>query len=213
MNLESLKELKADAKLVKVEYVNIERGVDGHAPHINVSLAIAVNTRNFNVSTKDMDALKYIETWSKEESISVSERKLDEITPVYSLFANEETFSRETVIWKYMDMSKFMALLTSSSLWFARLDKNWAVDPTEGRIPQTQWQSLIDRISLTNFAPVYKGENSVQFGGFPKEGMKRVPEDILKTRHLAMQRNLHEAAIYNSYVTCWNIANHESYHM
>lgn len=213
MNLESLEELKTNAKLVKIEYVNIERGVEGHAPHVNVSLAIGGSTRNFNVSTKDMDVLQYLEEWAKEDNVSVTERKVDEITPIYAPFANEESFSRETVIWKYMDFSKFMALLTSSSLWFARLDKNWAVDPTEGRIPQAQWQSLIDRMSLTNFAPVYEGESSVQFGGFPKEGMKRVPEDILKARHLDMQRNLHEAAIYNSYVTCWNVADHESYHM
>ena len=47
----------------------------------------------------------------------------------------------------------------------------------------------------------------------PEVGMAQVPQSEQKSREIDLQRNMYEAAIYNSYVTCWNISTHESYHM
>lgn len=50
------------------------------------------------------------------------------------------TIDRKQKIWRYMDFTKFMHLLTTQSLWFNRTDK--FEDPFEGRYPLKNLQQM-----------------------------------------------------------------------
>lgn len=50
------------------------------------------------------------------------------------------TIDRNQKIWRYMDFTKFMHLLTTKSLWFNRSDK--FEDPFEGKYPLKNLQQM-----------------------------------------------------------------------
>jgi len=213
MKLEKIKLLRKTHSLEKFEHVSYERNIAGLNTHYNVSVKLGDSTTNFNILVGDTDAVSYIDRWADEVNLVRTERPVEMVENVFQSFANGELPDEDTVIWKYMDLSKFISLLSTQSLWFARLDKNWEVDPFEGKIPTDHWESIVERILNTKFAPQFIGNNKVQFGGIPEVGMTQVLESDQKSRQIDLQRNMFEAAIYNSYVTCWNVSTHESYHM
>ena len=213
MNLETIKLLRKTHSLEKFELVSCERNITGLNAHYNVSVKLGNSATNFNIFACDIDAVSYIERWASEMDLVRTERTVGIAENVFQSFDNDEIPDDDTVIWKYMDLSKFISLLSTQSLWFARLDKNWEVDPFEGKIPVAHWESLVERILNTKFAPQFTGNSKVQFGGKPEKGMTQVPESEQKLMHIDSERNKYEAAIYNSYVTCWNVSTHESYHM
>lgn len=213
MNLEQIKPLRQTHSLLKVELVTCERNISGLNAHYNVSVKHGDSTTNFNIRAGDTDAVSYLLKWAEEVNLMRTERAVEITENVFQPFANDEILDDDTVIWKYMDFSKFISLLSTQSLWFARLDKNWEVDPFEGKVPKAHWETLIERILNTKFAPQFIGNGKVQFGGIPEIGMTQVPEAERKSKQIELQRDMYEAAIYNSYVTCWNVSTHESYHM
>ncbi|WP_131679647.1 DUF2971 domain-containing protein [Pseudoalteromonas agarivorans] len=213
MNLKKIKQLRKTHSLEKFELVDCERNITGLNTHYNVSVRLGDSVTNFNILANATDTVLYVERWADEVSLVRTERFEEISKNVFQPFTNGETLDDDTVIWKYMDLSKFISLLSSQSLWFARLDKNWEVDPFEGKVPTAHWESLVERILNTKFAPQFFGKSKVQFGGMPEVGMAQVPQSEQKSREIDLQRNMYEAAIYNSYVTCWNISTHESYHM
>jgi hypothetical protein len=213
MNIEKLKALRETHALIKYEVVSCERNMGGLISHCNISVKYGDAVTNFNISADDTQSASYIDNWATEMKIERIQRSIKTVENVFSSFANEQMPDEDTVIWKYMDLSKFMSLLSNRSLWFARLDKNWEVDPFEGKVPKVHWETLVDRISNTNFAPQFVGNGKVQLGGIREEGMAQIPRDELMSRDIELQKNHHESAIYNSYVNCWNVSPHESYHM
>ncbi|ETJ48225.1 hypothetical protein X564_11370 [Pseudoalteromonas agarivorans] len=213
VNLKKIKQLRKTHSLEKFELVDCERNITGLNTHYNVSVRLGDSVTNFNILANATDTVLYVERWADEVSLVRTERFEEISKNVFQPFTNGETLDDDTVIWKYMDLSKFISLLSSQSLWFARLDKNWEVDPFEGKVPTAHWESLVERILNTKFAPQFFGKSKVQFGGMPEVGMAQVPQSEQKSREIDLQRNMYEAAIYNSYVTCWNISTHESYHM
>lgn len=213
VNLKQIKQLRKTHSLEKFELVNCERNITGLNTHYSVSVTLGDSVTNFNILASDTDTVLYIERWADEVSFVRTERSEEISKNVFQPFTNGETLYDDTVIWKYMDLSKFISLLSTQSLWFARLDKNWEIDPLEGKVPTAHWESLVERILNTKFAPQFFGNSKVQFGGMPEAGMAQVPQSEQKSREIDLQRNMYEAAIYNSYVTCWNISTHESYHM
>jgi hypothetical protein len=213
MNLGSLQQLKKDASLEKVESVACERGINGVEPHFNVSVKHEDAVTNFNITERDSELSAFIRRWAIESGLDILTRKVDVTETVLSAFNNESLPEDETIIWRYMDLSKFLSMISTGSLWFSRLDKNWEVDPLEGKVPRLQWELAERQIQSTNFSPKFVGNGKVQFGGECENGMLQVSQEIVKKEHLEIQRNHYELATYNSYVSCWNISSHESYHM
>ncbi|MBL4797069.1 MAG: DUF2971 domain-containing protein [Oleispira sp.] len=213
MNLDSLLQLKKGSNLEKIERVACERGITGVDPHFNISVKNGESSTNFNVFEKDADLTTFVQEWAVEAGLDILVREVEISETVFSEFNNEKLPEDETVIWRYMDLSKFLSMITTGSLWFARLDKNWEVDPLEGKVPKLQWELIESRIQNTNFAPKYTGNGKVQSGGEMEAGMSLVSEETVRKEHLEIQKNQYELTTYNSYVTCWNLSKHESYHM
>ena len=135
MNLKQIKQLRKTHSLEKFELVNCERNITGLNTHYSVSVTLGDSVTNFNILASDTDTVLYIERWADEVSFVRTERSEEISKNVFQPFTNGETLYDDTVIWKYMDLSKFISLLSTQSLWFARLDKNWEIDPLEGKVP------------------------------------------------------------------------------
>lgn len=80
---------------------------------------------------------------------------------MYELHADIDTPSDDTVIWRYMDLERLLALLSNSSLYLCRLDR--LRDPWEGLWPK----SVLDRMRLQLASQVSGGLDS--FVGFFKD--------------------------------------------
>lgn len=213
MNLDILRKFRITHSLEKFELVSCERNISGLNTHYNISVKLGDSGTNFNLPASNTESVSFIKKWANEVNLERTERSVETVENTFQEFANDKPLDDETVIWKYMDLSKFMSLLTTQSLWFSRLDKNWEIDPLEGKVPNAHWESLIERILKTKFAPQFVGNGKVQFGGAPEAGMTQIPVAEQKAGQIEMEKNLYESAIYNSYVTCWNVCSHESYHM
>lgn len=50
--------------------------------------------------------------------------------------------SDNTRLWRYMDFTKFVSVLSTRSLFFVRLDKLTEDDPWEGTFPVIQWKNM-----------------------------------------------------------------------
>lgn len=94
--------------------------------------------------------------------------------------------SEDLVIWRYLDFTKFVALLDTKSLYFARVST--LDDPFEGSFPPAQ--TVLERVKGTLPAGAVPPGAVIQMSpGF---------EDVWKTmRHWAM-------------VNCWHASSHES---
>ncbi len=53
-------------------------------------------------------------------------------------------------LWRYMDFTKFVSLLSTRSLFFTRLDKLKEEDPWEGTFPESQWKNLLKAAKKAN---------------------------------------------------------------
>ncbi|ATC86761.1 hypothetical protein [Pseudoalteromonas arctica] len=167
MNIDKLKQLKNDNTLEKVVLVTCERGFSGVRRHINVLIKKGDETTNFNTFYDDNEAYEFIINWASETGVEITERNVEIFESVFRPF-NNKSLPDDTVIWKYIDLSKFISLISNHSLWFARLDYNWGVDPFEGKIPKAQWEMMRNDIMKTNYAPQFVGNNKYQFGGLKK---------------------------------------------
>ena len=139
VNLKKIKQLRKTHSLEKFELVDCERNITGLNTHYNVSVRLGDSVTNFNILADATDTVLYVERWADEVSLVRTERFEEISKNVFQPFTNGETLDDDTVIWKYMDLNKFISLLSSQSLWFARLDKNWEVDPFEGKVPTAHW--------------------------------------------------------------------------
>jgi hypothetical protein len=89
-------------------------------------------------------------------------------------------------IWRYMDFTKFVSMLESTSLYFARADQ--LEDPYENAIPkcnQDAWAKVLKQPSIPEIEPL------------DQQGVKLFLNDVL-----AMRLEL--------YVNCWHMNSHQS---
>lgn len=213
MTEEKLAEIQDTHRLQKVLLRSNQRGVGGLVTHFNVTASAGESPTNFNVNLNDVSLVKSITEWASREGVLV-ERELPEGLSDTLMPVNGATMPpTNTAIWRYMDLSKFVALLKDRALWFARLDKNWEVDSMEGQVPKRLLQHSINRIRNTQWAPRYVGEKSCQFGGLPKQGMRQLTHEEICEPEIDGLKARNDAAKYNSYIHCWNVDDHETYHM
>lgn len=94
------------------------------------------------------------------------------------LIPKSAEINEDTVLWKYLDISKFISLLSKESIWLARVDT--FKDKHEGMFP-AEMKQILDKI----------------YADFEKEG-KSKEGPIQNTSDF--QRHL----IKNAYINCWH---------
>ena len=95
----------------------------------------------------------------------------------------------ESIIWRFMDFTKFVSLLETNSLFFCRLDK--LGDPFEGSIPTK---------TLQDFEKEYYRDKILQ----GKMGYEKMKEQ------LQFSSTFREVSRKWFYVNCWHMNNYES---
>jgi len=95
--------------------------------------------------------------------------------------------SDETIIWRYMDFTKFAQLLYTNSIWFSRVDK--LSDQYEGELPYQNSNEFMDR--LYSIDP-------------------NMPFNEMLDRAIKERQNIRIFKSF-SYVNCWSIDPCESY--
>jgi hypothetical protein len=99
--------------------------------------------------------------------------------------------AESTKIWRYMDFTKFVALLDSRSLYFSSLAK--LDDPFEGTLPAASLQ-----VAKQQYKDFYKGlRGEKELGG----------ESVEHVKHMKSINRLTRPLIY---VNCWHMNDHES---
>ncbi|WP_408591775.1 hypothetical protein [Novosphingobium sp.] len=128
------------------------------------------------------------------------------------VFSHSEEISDNTILWRYMDIAKFCALLTQKALWFSSVEFLAESDPYEGRLPDAnyahnRWQSLSDLsaeeiIELENTNDYYNpGRNNPQNLEEKLEAVKFERNRRLARYHLNRR---------NTFVNCWHDQPHET---
>ena len=93
----------------------------------------------------------------------------------------EEFYSPESIVWRYLDFSKFVDMLDSKCLFFVRLSKLREFDPYEGIAIKSTVYGLSNSIASGN------SEKSIWMGSVAKQ-KKHTPWPEIKTK--AMYFNL-----------------------
>jgi hypothetical protein len=97
-------------------------------------------------------------------------------------------------LWRYMDLSKFAALLQKRALMFARADM--LGDPFEGSAPQPNAQALQYILELRKVAP-------------DKDPYKGMPEAELTSLYRQMS-DIRRRAVRSHHISCWHMNEAES---
>jgi hypothetical protein len=101
--------------------------------------------------------------------------------------------SHDVKLWRYMDFTKYVSLLVTGSLYFARMDK--LGDPFEGTYPRENH----DRFEHAAMAEV---EGMVAASEGEKQERYRISSGLGKWISKELARS--------AYVNCWHCSNHES---
>lgn len=219
MNIEKIITMLDQGSITKVVSNNVTRGENGPNPHLNITVAIRNSHKitNFNVMESDAESFAFCLEKINEAGVKVTDSVLDGYGGfVLKNVANQSFLDDDTVIWRYMDFTKFMSLITQSALWFSRLDKLQLEDPMEGRMPNAEYKKLKEFYLSANWANFSYGNGSGMIGG---DNQTHIPGMVtLNQTEIAemefnglLKRNYFEA--YNTYVNCWHIGEHENYAM
>lgn len=97
--------------------------------------------------------------------------------------------NEHATIWRYVDLAKFLSLLESQTLWFARLDQ--FDDPFEGFLPGAQIEMLATAAEI-----LARGRPDIQ-------ARMGNPRDRFGAGYAALTRS-------SVYVNCWHVNEYES---
>lgn len=97
--------------------------------------------------------------------------------------------SDETVIWRFMDLAKFVSLLKDKALFMTRADK--FEDQFEGAVWAEEDADRYNEALMGYYAEMLEG--------------KAVPKELLDN-----ERNANRLLRMNSYINCWYEGEHES---
>jgi len=114
--------------------------------------------------------------------------------PEQQLHLYQETTQEDFTIARYMNLAKFLSLLTNSSLYFCRLDRLKRDDPFEGSLNRNDMNSIMD--------------------GFLKdESLKSILTQELIDNIFDIEREIREKIVNSVVVNCWHIIECDSYAM
>jgi hypothetical protein len=107
----------------------------------------------------------------------------------------------KAIIWRYMDIGKFLSMITRSELFFPSIKHLRAIDPYEGAIPEGEIEYLraLEKLHLDSF---------VEHGAMTKE--QRQEAEARQPRYHEMQINRDEFESNFTYVSCWHENESES---
>lgn len=123
---------------------------------------------------------------------------------------NHPSFNRPTIsvpLWRYTDLSKFVDLLTSKSIWLTNLELLAADDPYEGlpdamQFPHRLWKTIND-------VPKELREQIIQFyvGGDESKA-----DDAFRRWFMLEEQQCYSSTYGRRqlFINCWHAANHES---
>ncbi|AMQ06745.1 DUF2971 domain-containing protein [Sporosarcina psychrophila] len=106
---------------------------------------------------------------------------------------------QSTLIWRYMDLSKFIDLLSKKALFFTRSDK--FADPFEGATTQSDFESRVKHLEVLNDKPGHKAARIYFNGEWITIGSIEGTND-----QEALYKKIRE--VY--FVNCWHMNNIES---
>jgi len=117
---------------------------------------------------------------------------------------------KETDLWRYTDLSKFVDLLTSQKLWLANAEILAASDPYEGqpsiiKFPHRLWKKLEDLPDDIRDMILARERSTV---GSTDENKFKGWFQLQEQKCMFSQYGRRDL-----YVNCWHAANHESYAM
>ncbi|MFC3202446.1 hypothetical protein ACFOEW_11530 [Alteromonas oceani] len=213
MDFEKLVGYLSRGKLQKVHLVKNQRCVSGAIEYFNISIEAANGEiTNFNVLKSNAVLFNYCLKVANEQGVEVRESNA-EIESGYVIEDVGDMLPDESMLWRYMDFSKFLDLITSSCIWMCRMDILQATDPMEGRIPDSEFIALKSHLHAVNWAPVSYGNGKHVFGGQntslePK--MKSLTQAQIADSNYSLQEELEYHRPSNLYINCWHISEHEN---
>ncbi|SFX44206.1 DUF2971 domain-containing protein [Azotobacter vinelandii] len=114
--------------------------------------------------------------------------------------------SKQSLLWRYMGLPKFLSLLQSKSLFFYNLELMAQGDPFEGTLPSSRflhrsWNAVEDVPS----------ELKGRLSGFLKRGETDLSIGLNRMKELAELRIRQAFAMRRAYfINCWHMNDHES---
>jgi hypothetical protein len=119
-----------------------------------------------------------------------------------------DSFNRPSVsvpLWRYMDIPKFIDLLTSQKLWLSNLQSLAASDPYEGSpwpvtFPHRMWRKISD-------VPESLRTQILSFGGHDSSPEERFHHWLMLEEQVCL---FEQAGRRQFYINCWHAAAHES---
>lgn len=174
------------------------QGLRGHDDYLNVSQQIdETSTQNFNVLQREEQRWRRIIEIAEERSIDVIEvPRLNEPNGegVLRNYPHNSTLNDDTVLWRYMNVSQFLNLLTTASIWLSRADVLQKSDPFEGRVPIAQRNAERAYYHHINWADVRDIHGSLYF-----------TQTQRAQRQIEMSEQMAENQKFHTYINCWNI--------
>lgn len=101
-------------------------------------------------------------------------------------------------VWRYMDLAKYVSLLQTRALHFARADR--LGDPFEGSVPYLNSEEGAKRI-VDALAAAKAPELDKKFPGMSRDQIANM---------LSQMAAFHRASIAETYCNCWHMSEHES---
>ena len=109
----------------------------------------------------------------------------------------------DTALWRYMNFTKYVSMLYTSSLYFSRADK--LNDPFEGAKGYVKNKSKWDNHFLSFFAEVIKNPPDGTQSNLTKEQIKQQSQELFQQLEM-----LGKTSIKRVFVNCWHENKHES---
>lgn len=188
-------------EFIEIRQTSFRQGVDSYVVSI-----LSPDSKRRATSFR-ADAQHLVDYWTEKASeagieITYKPYVHEPFGPVLSPLPTFNTPDDEQVVWRYMSFSKFMSLISSGSLWFARADILQASDPMEGRVPEAQVQANNTLLRSMNFVPMTDGHGNEVFSS-QQRGEHSV---VMHARRDYFER-------YHTYINCWHISDVENFAM
>lgn len=117
-----------------------------------------------------------------------------------------------TRLWRYMDFTKFVSLLSTHSLFFVRLDKLTEEDRWEGTFPESQWKNRLKAAKKANDEIIMEFKRKLedaQTDGYPQVA-KHYADLIEEWKKGPREPEIVKNQRSWTGVSCWHENEHES---
>lgn len=122
------------------------------------------------------------------------------------MFRNHPHFAHldpETVIWRYMDISKFKHLVQYSALYFRRADLLMQMDSMEGALTNRMEEFVRQALFTLRFVKSLKAEGVVTLG--KKTQIQGRPALEIRDEIRQRFRGHYQYLLQRTYINCWHI--------